>query len=87
MADAAANGIAAAVLMGISASIRRRCQAMAAAGSSRGGKRVPPCAPDAQLAAALPAITTLVNAQVHLHMGLQSLNPCLKRSPGDRSSL
>ena len=62
VADAAAHGIAAAVMMSISAGIRRRCQAVAA--SRRSGQILPPCAPDAQLAAALPAIRILVYAQV-----------------------
>lgn len=84
MANAVANGIAAAVLMIVSASIRRRCQAVVAAASSGGGKGLPACTPDAQLAAALPAIKTLVNAQVHLLIGLQPLNSCIKRSPGHR---
>lgn len=67
VADCAAHGIAAAVVMSISAGILRRCQAMAAAGSNRGGKVLPSCAPDAQLAAALPAFSTLVKAQVCWH--------------------
>ena len=68
MANAAAHGIAAAVLMGVSSGVRRRCQAMAAVGITRGGTVLPPCVPDAQLAAALPAIRILVKAQVHLHL-------------------
>ena len=64
MGDAAAHGTAAAVLMVVSSGIRRRCRIMAAAGGSRGGKVLPPCTPDAQLAAALPAISILVEAQV-----------------------
>jgi hypothetical protein len=87
VADAAAHGIAAAVVMSISAGIRRRCQALAAAISSRGRKVLPPCAPDAQLVAALPAIVTMVKAQVHLHMSLHRLNPCMEHSPGNMLSV
>jgi hypothetical protein len=76
VADSAAHGLAAAVLMGVSSGIRRRCRAMAAARGSRGGKVLPPCVPDAQLAAALPAISILVQAQVCLKCtcaGMQTL--------------
>lgn len=83
VADAAAHGIAAAVMMSISAGIRRRCQAVAA--SRRSGQIPPPCAPDAQLAAALPAISILVDAQVSSSAPVLGRKPLLSLTPNSVS--
>jgi hypothetical protein len=53
-------------------------------GSGKQSWREGPAALRAQRTAALPAIKTLVNAQVHLNTGLQPCNSCIKRSPGHR---
>lgn len=63
VANAAAHGIAAGVLMGVDAGIGRRQQA---AGSSSGGAASQPWALNPKLAAAAPAASTLVEALVQL---------------------
>ena len=64
VANAAAHGLAAGVMMAIGAALGARRRAAASAVSTGGGATLQPWSVDSQLAAVLPGVGTLAEAQV-----------------------